>query len=367
MISASQAIAMLQRRAPAKDGIPYSAPVSMALFRPPCLDQIAASRDGGRPRLSNIEQGGELLQGPSIDMSLEEDNLSARMPVVHPFPMVELGLVAAIETNGAVLSHHAQKEPDLLLADADRTAPPADVASWQGVSQPSPRGSHHLHVFAAQPQFLEELPEHGLFRSLVDLYAALRELPSFLSCTPRPQDFAPMVCQDDADVRPEPVRIDQRGPLLGEPAPSSECPAGMARRSGRDPPERDHRATPLSQEARRSRFIAPMIPFVAPSGQRADEWGSDLPKLALPERSAQSSDSVVFTRNIFKSTAATGLASAGMGTIDAAFYTRRARPDDPRFRWRQPSREGPAGSFGSEYRPSSPDGPALRPSSAATK
>ena len=243
-------------------------------------------------------------------MSLEEDDLSARMPVVHPLPMVELGLVTTVEANGAVASDHAQKEPDLLLAYADGTAPSSDVASWQGVSKPPPSGSHHLHVLAAKPQFLEEFPEHGLFRSLVDLYAALGELPSLLSRTPRPQYVGPMVGQDDAYIRPEPVRIDQREPPSGGPALSSKCRPDTAPRSARAPPERDRRDTPLSQQDRQSRIIAPAILPLAPSGRRADEQDSGLPNFPLPERSTQSSAFVDFNRSMFKGMAATEITSA---------------------------------------------------------
>ena len=281
-------------------------------------------------------------------MSLEEDDLSTRMPIVHPLPMVEFGLVTAIKANGAVVPHHPQKEPDLFLAYADRTAPSSDVASRQGVAQPPPSGTHHLHVLAAKPELLEQLPEHGLLRGLVNLYASLGELPGFLSRAPRPQDFGSAIDQDDAHVRPEAIRIDQRRLSRRKPAPFSTrlsigIPGPMQGRLGRgNGPDRGRRGWLRTRKGGWSSIIVPTNLARAPRERRAHERDRGFPKLLLAEHGARSPVFVDFNRDMFKRRAATVVESAGMGTSADTFYTRRIHPDDFRFRATRPTQTRPS-------------------------
>ena len=64
-----------------------------------------------------VELGRQLFQGPAVHFSFEENHLPGGMPVVDPSPAVEFGLAASVQFDGAFLSHQAQQEPNLFLAD----------------------------------------------------------------------------------------------------------------------------------------------------------------------------------------------------------------------------------------------------------
>src|ERR1051325_4451122 len=78
----------------------------------------------------------ELIEGAAINVALEGHHLLQRMPVVHPAPAFEFGARAPIESHLAFRCQETQREPFLLLADADRAARAAHVASRQAVTQP---------------------------------------------------------------------------------------------------------------------------------------------------------------------------------------------------------------------------------------
>jgi hypothetical protein len=60
-----------------------------------------------------------------------------------------------------------------------------------------------------ESNLLLELPEHGLLRRFVRFDTALRKLPGILAYAPTPEQAALSICQYDADVGPEAVRVNQ--------------------------------------------------------------------------------------------------------------------------------------------------------------
>src|SRR5581483_6855278 len=80
---------------------------------PSGVQRLRAARPGAAIR---TEVAVQLEQRLPVDVALEIDDRLERHPVVVPAPGVELGMAARAELHVAVAAHHAQEEPDLLLA-----------------------------------------------------------------------------------------------------------------------------------------------------------------------------------------------------------------------------------------------------------
>jgi hypothetical protein len=92
-----------------------------------------------------------------INTTLKIHDLVERLPISDPAPGIEFGLVGAIETEGVLTAIDPQHEPDLFLADADRTRSAAmapDIALWQVITQPAARASQDGDLLCAEPDLL---------------------------------------------------------------------------------------------------------------------------------------------------------------------------------------------------------------------
>src|SRR6185437_495190 len=122
--------------------------------------------------------------------------------------LVELRLIRAPEIEIHRLASQPEKEPALLLADAHRLLIAAHVARGQPVSQPASGVPEELDVGLLEPDFLIQLPEHGLLEALALTHATLRKLPAAPARAPPEEDLACAAHQHDADVRAKAIRID---------------------------------------------------------------------------------------------------------------------------------------------------------------
>ena len=86
-----------------------------------------------------------------------------------------------------------------------------DVLAGEAVTQPAARRSHELDVPALEPDLLLQLTIERFFRRLVAKNAALRELPAAAARAPAEKNLAIIAHQDDADVGPKPVCVDEIG------------------------------------------------------------------------------------------------------------------------------------------------------------
>jgi hypothetical protein len=62
-------------------------------------------------------------------------------------------------------------------------------------------------MFALQPDFFMQFPNHGLLRSFTPVNATLRKLPGVRTNTLAPKHLIFLVEQDDADVGPKAVPV----------------------------------------------------------------------------------------------------------------------------------------------------------------
>src|SRR3990170_7863459 len=177
---------------------------------------MAASVAGFRRR-AGAPVGGEvtvqLAQRLAVDLALEVDDQVERHPVIVPAPGIELGMAARPQLDVAVATHHAQQEPDLLLAAVAGTlgfALAARPLLRYFVAQPLARATENAHMPALQADLFLELAVHRLQRGLAALDAALGKLPGVLVHALAPEDFVLLVGKDDADVRPVAFLVEHR-------------------------------------------------------------------------------------------------------------------------------------------------------------
>src|SRR5581483_5498028 len=107
-----------------------------------------------------------------------------------------------------VLGEEPQREPLLLLSDADGIAAAPDIASRQSVTQPIASDAQDLHVRRLQAELLEELAIQRLLGALAGIDAALRELPRVLADALGPKHLPCPSGQDDAHVGPVAFGVD---------------------------------------------------------------------------------------------------------------------------------------------------------------
>src|SRR5690554_6244531 len=204
---ASSIVPSLSQLAPRKAGTDFierrsarpAGPLPAA--RPPSRRRgRAALREGQRP---------ELGQRLHVDQAFEVDDLLDRAPVVDPAAAVELGLLRQIEAKPARVAIELQQEPALLLPDADWRALAADIFRRQPVAKPVARLADQLDVVPSEPDLLVQLSVHRRLGALVGLDAALRELPAAAAASAGDQDAPLAVHQDDSDVSPETLFVDE--------------------------------------------------------------------------------------------------------------------------------------------------------------
>ena len=179
----------------------------------------AASVGGGQLRLA-----AQLLQRAAIDPFLEIDDMIDRIPVVDPFPLIELGRAAGIEPQAFLARGQAQQEPFLLLPDAHRLAVTPHHAARQLVAQPAVGGAENPDIAGLEPDFLPQLAVHRLLCVLARIDAALRKLPGILPHAPGPEHGAIGVAQDNADIGAISIRINH---LLFPGAVNLVCHSGI--------------------------------------------------------------------------------------------------------------------------------------------
>jgi hypothetical protein len=109
------------------------------------------------------------------------------------------------------VGQHAQQEPALFLADAERAAAAPHVLARQAVTQPAARAREQFDVGRSEPDLLVEFAKQRLFGMLVAPHAPLWELPA-APVTPTTQEqLAAVAHQDDADVGAEALVVDVVG------------------------------------------------------------------------------------------------------------------------------------------------------------
>ena len=81
----------------------------------------------------------------------------------------------------------AQQIPALFLADTSRPAVLSPVTPGQSIPDPLTCASDQLHVIRCQPDFLGQLPEHGIPRVLPGFDSTLRELPAIATGASAPE------------------------------------------------------------------------------------------------------------------------------------------------------------------------------------
>src|SRR3569832_1486700 len=180
------------------------------------LRVIVAADDGfGGERHVRAQQRREFTQRAHVHPAFERHHVANRVPITHPAPVVELGPLAQGEAHVGVVGQQTKQIPDLLLADAHGLVVLADEAARQTVAQPATRVAENLDVLRPETQFLIELAEQGFVRRLIAAYAALRKLPRILPDTPRPQQAAAIIAENDPDIRAVSIKINHLcGPQL---------------------------------------------------------------------------------------------------------------------------------------------------------
>lgn len=179
---------------------------------------MGRSETGSRSRgwifLTRGEQGLELTQGTPVDVALEEYDLARRPPIVDPAPVIELRMRCCGEIDARFPGNQAQQEPALLLADAHGAGASADESCRKAIIQPIPGFSDHFYVLGLQPRLFGEFAVQGIFRALIALNPALRELPSILAAAAGPEHAARTIDQDDTHIGPVPLRINHLRPRV---------------------------------------------------------------------------------------------------------------------------------------------------------
>lgn len=121
--------------------------------------------------------------------------------------MIEFRVVHRVQANRRVVDLQLQQEPHLLLADAARIGALALVARRQPVTQPATGAPHDRHVVGPETDFLMQFPVKRFFRGFPEVDPALRELPSAVAKTPRPQHLTVVARDYHAHVRAETLRV----------------------------------------------------------------------------------------------------------------------------------------------------------------
>src|SRR3546814_15006209 len=129
----------------------------------------------GRLAPHDRQQRCQFPQSRVIDVALEIDHLVEWQPVVDPAPAIELRLVAGVEADRGLAGCQPQREPLLLLANADTATRSAQITLRQAISQPAGRHAEDLHIAGIQAELFVELTKQRLLGSFATLDAALRK------------------------------------------------------------------------------------------------------------------------------------------------------------------------------------------------
>lgn len=168
-----------------------------------------------RVRPAGGQQGSEFLQCLAVNPALEENDFIRGPPVIDPAPVVEFRRLTPGQIDTGLVADQAQHEPALFLSDTDRTGPPPDVPRRQVIAKPAAGFAQQFDVFGAKPGFFAQLTVHRIHRPFAGTNSALGELPRVLAGATGPEDLAPGVAQDNADVGPVAVRINHLAFLSG--------------------------------------------------------------------------------------------------------------------------------------------------------
>jgi hypothetical protein len=93
-----------------------------------------------------IQEWSKLLQRPAIYPTLEEYYLACRVPVVDPFPVVELGPFAGVDLNVVLIAKQTQQKPSLFLPDTHRAGPASDIPPREAIAKPVTRLSDEFDM-----------------------------------------------------------------------------------------------------------------------------------------------------------------------------------------------------------------------------
>src|SRR5690554_1605002 len=104
-----------------------------------------------------------------------------------------------------VWRHHPQQEPFLFLPHTNGVRVMAHHPPRKPVTQPAPGAADDFHIAGTQADFLSKLPVECILGGFVVLDTALRKLPGVLPYSPCPENFSPVVGQNDSDVGSETV------------------------------------------------------------------------------------------------------------------------------------------------------------------
>src|SRR5699024_6867286 len=104
--------------------------------------------------------------------------------------------------------HQPKHEPFLFLADTHRPPVAANIAPWQSVTQPAAGTADDADMLRSQAELFLQLPKQGVLGLFAALNSALRELPRLLADTLCPEHLSVYIAQNNANVGPEPLRID---------------------------------------------------------------------------------------------------------------------------------------------------------------
>ena len=170
-----------------------------------CRDHQA----GIRRQALGPRQRRQLMQRPHVHRPLEIDDFLDRLPVVHPAPAIEFGLVGEIEADAGFVGCEPQQEPALLLPDAQRPlargahSAPAGGSAASARCCPAARTSAGASPTSSRSSRNSDSSADSPWR-----------MPPCGNCQPlppvrRPRNSWPVVAhQYDADIGPESVAVD---------------------------------------------------------------------------------------------------------------------------------------------------------------
>src|SRR5882757_10637161 len=143
---------------------------------------------------------GQFGQRPHVHRSLEIDDLTHRLPEIHPAILIEFRLGRAPEVELRFFAFQPQQEPSLFLPDAHRVPVSPHILGWQTIPQPARGLANQFDVRWRQSNLLVQLSVSSLLQPLTGQYPTLGELPAPTSDLPSEKSVPCAAHQDDADV-----------------------------------------------------------------------------------------------------------------------------------------------------------------------
>jgi len=142
----------------------------------------------------------KLRQRMHVDLPLEIDDLTDRIPEIDPPPLIEFGLGGPAEIERRVRSSQTEQEPPLLLTDDHGPAVTTHVFRGKPVVHPTGRLANEIDILRREPDLFIQLAIRGFCEGLARANSALRELPAPAAYLPPEKYLALAMHQNDADV-----------------------------------------------------------------------------------------------------------------------------------------------------------------------